>query len=267
MLRVLESAYRDANGRIAYAAVGELLESGASLSIGRMENYSNAVLRLSRILEVELGCPIQVNLYHTPSQGQGLGRHCDDHDVLVLQLRGEKQWQLIEPEGVAPSGLPDPADGNGAGEKTATLRAGDWLYLPRGVWHEVRNCGVEPSAHFTIGLHRDQPHSAFRAYGAPVAASEVPDRDGLDAADGDTLFDWRAAAVSVSRTDERIALDLSYRRRPLVLYGELEPVIERMQRAAHFRPRDLGVEDIGSAALLARFLTGVGVLALSAEPG
>ena len=84
----------------------ELLEAGASLSLARIEHYSNAVLRLSRVLEAELRCPVQVNLYQTPAGGQGLGSHLDGHDVLVLQLEGEKQWQISAPEGVGLSAPP-----------------------------------------------------------------------------------------------------------------------------------------------------------------
>jgi hypothetical protein len=265
--RVLESAYRDADGRVAHRVVGELLESGAALSIDHMENYSNAVLRFSRILETELDCPIQVNLYHTPARAQGLGRHRDEHDVLVLQLYGEKHWQLVDTDGIGSSGSSAAADGNGACETPVILRAGDWLYLPRGICHEVRNRGVEPSAHFTIGLHREQRRSAFRAFAAPIAASEIPDRSELEATHADTIFSWRAAAVPVTTTGGALAVHLDYRRKPLALYAELAPLVERMKRAARFRPRDLGVEDIGSAALLARFLAGVGVLALPAELG
>ncbi len=266
-VRVLNSAYRAADGRVAYTVVSELLESGAALSIGRMENYSNAVLRFSRILEAELDCPIQVNLYHTPAGGQGLGRHRDEHDVLVLQLHGEKVWQLVDPDGIGSAGSSPAADESTEHDKNVILRAGDWLYLPRGIWHVVRNRGVEPSAHFTIGLHREQPRSAFRAFAVPIAASEIPERAGLEATDADTAFSWRAAAVSATTAGDGFALNLGYRRRPLVLYPELEPIVERMQRAARFRPRDLGAEDMESAALLARFLAGVGVLALPAEPG
>ena len=48
------------------------------------------------------------------------------------------------------------------------------------------------------------------------------------------------------------------------LVGTRFQAVERIKRAARFRPRDL---DVGAAALLARFLAGVGVLALPAEPG
>lgn len=135
-------AYRDASGRIDPAAVRRLLEAGASLNVIRLEAYSNAVLRVSRALEAELRCPVQVNLYQTPGGGQGLGRHVDDHDVLVLQLEGEKHWQIFEAAGA-----------EGTEERSAKLRAGNWLFLPRGTGHEVRNAGGEPSVHLTIGFH------------------------------------------------------------------------------------------------------------------
>ena len=308
-------AYRNATGRIAHAAVRELLEAGASLSIARMEHYSNTVLRLSRLLEAELRSPVQINLYLTPAGGQGLGSHLDDHDVVVVQLEGEKQWQISAPDSVGLS-----ASATAATESTvehpATLRAGDWLYLPRGIRHEVRNSGPEPSAHLTIGFHPltwgaileralvkarsesrllneplgtdpeivgaesaadrlreilsfidvqaevDRHRRLVRALGEPIPVTEVPHRGALDASDADTFFAWRTGAVSVTRTTHGLELDLSYRRAPLVLHLDVEQLIERMSHVSGFCPRDLGVEDLEAATLLARFLAGVGVLAL-----
>lgn len=312
---VIRPAYRDSTGRVAHAAVRQLLEAGASLNIARVEHYSNAVLRLSRVLEAELRCPVQVNLYQTPAGGQGLGSHLDDHDVLVLQLEGEKQWRISAPEYVGRS-APPTSYSESAGEQTATLQAGDWLYLPRGIRHEVRNSGSDPSAHLTVGFHPltwgaileralvkaraesrllneplgadaervaaespadllrellsvidvqaevDRHRRVFRAIGEPIPAAGVPDRGALDAADADTFFAWRTGAVSLTRTAHGLELDLPYRRAPLVLYLDVEPVIERMSHVSGFCPRDLGVEDLEAATLLARFLAGAGVLAL-----
>jgi len=249
-MRVKDSAYRDAQGRVAPALVRDLVASGVSLNMSRIENYSNAVLALSRILEAELRAPIQINFYHTPQQGQGLGSHIDDHDVLVLQLQGQKQWQL---------------DGAGV-QRTLILNAGDWLYLPRGIRHDVRNCGLIPSAHFTVGFHRERKPSAFRAFAAQIAAGEVPDRDALEAADADTVFEWRGQTVTVTASENTLQLDLAYRRSPLRLYSELEPIVERMAQAARFRPRDLGFEDIDAVASLGRFLACGGFLSLAALP-
>jgi hypothetical protein len=231
---------------------------------------------------------------------------------LVLQLEGDKEWQISAPES---AGLSTRSGENGA-ERTAILRAGDWLYLPRGVRHEVRNSGPEPSVHFTIGFHPltwgaileralvkaraesrllnepvdadlerlgtespadrlrelfsfvdvraevDRHRRVFRALGEPIRVTEVPYRGALDAADADTFFAWRTGVVSLTRTTNGLELDLSYRRAPLVLYLDVEPVIKRMSHVSGFCPRDLGVEDLEAATLLARFLAGAGVLAL-----
>jgi hypothetical protein len=309
-------AYRDSTGRVAPAAVRRLFEAGASLNIARMEHYSNTVLRLSRLLEAELRAPVQVNLYRTPAGGQGLGSHVDDHDVVVVQLDGEKQWQISAPDGTGLSAVAtDAAESTDA--HTATLLAGDWLYLPRGIRHEVRNSGPEPSVHLTIGFHPltwgaileralvkaraasrllneplgaepervvtespderlrellsfidveaevERHRRAFRALGEPIPANEVPDRGALDAADGDTPFAWRTGAVSLTRTTHGLELDLSYRRAPLLLHLEFAPLIERMPNLSSFCPRDLDVEDLDTATLLARFLAGAGILALA----
>lgn len=308
-------AYRDATGRVAHAAVRHLLEAGASLNIARVEHYSNAVLRLSRVLEAELRCPVQVNLYQTPAGGQGLGTHVDGHDLLVLQLEGEKQWRFAAPENGALSAPPlsHPAS---VGEQCATLRAGDWLYLPRGIRHEVRNSNSAPSVHLTIGFHPltwgaileggvmkaraasrllneplgsdreragtecpadvlrellsfvdvqaevDRHRRNFRAIGEAIPDADVPPRGALDASDADTVFAWRTGAVSLTRTATGVELNLPYRRAPLVVYLDVEPLLERMSQVSRFCPRDLGVEDLETATLLARFLAGAGVLSL-----
>ena len=178
------SAYRSWSGRVDHAGVRRLLESGASLNILRLEHYSNAVLRFTRALEAEFRCPVQVNLYQTPAGGQGLGSHVDKHDVLVLQLAGEKEWRISGMENPgstahAHSSTPSPS------EWTAVLRDGDWLYVPRGIRHEVRNSGAERSVHFTVGFHPltwgaileralEKARTAGRLLHEPVGANPEP---------------------------------------------------------------------------------------------
>ena len=40
---------------------------------------------------------VQANAYSTPRGSQGFAVHHDTHDVLVLQVAGEKRWQLYDP--------------------------------------------------------------------------------------------------------------------------------------------------------------------------
>jgi len=151
------SAYSDRLGLFRQEAFRQLRAGGASLALGHSENYSNQALALTRQLEAEFHCPVQVNLYVTPRASQGLGAHVDPHDVMILQLHGEKEWDIY------PSSPPPnrPAAGTGmtlnADELPAfervTLRRGGWLFLPKGTRHEVRNRADETSVHFTIGFH------------------------------------------------------------------------------------------------------------------
>ena len=43
------------------------------------------------------GCAVQANSYSTPRGSQGFAVHHDTHDVLVLQVAGEKRWLLYDP--------------------------------------------------------------------------------------------------------------------------------------------------------------------------
>jgi hypothetical protein len=92
------------------------------------------LLAFARALEAAVQAPVQINYYATPGEAQGLGAHTDPHDVLVCQLHGRKTWDV-------------------AGLGTLTLGPGDWLFVPRGTRHDVRNLHSEPTAHLAIGFH------------------------------------------------------------------------------------------------------------------
>lgn len=139
------SAYRDRSGMVNPEAVRQLFTRGLSVVMVSVETYSERLLALCRGLEAALHCPAQANLYATPGSAQGLKKHVDRHDVLILQLRGEKTWDIYPPDYRGGE--------SGAKPETVVLRSGSWLYVPKGIWHEVRNAGPEPSVHLTIGFH------------------------------------------------------------------------------------------------------------------
>jgi len=148
--------YLDRTGAFQEEAFRQLRAGGASLALGNFENYSNSTLALSRELETEFRCPVQVNLYVTPAGAQGLGSHVDPHDVLILQVAGRKTWSIFEgPNLDAP-------------HSDIVLPPGGWLFLPKGARHDVRNLGAELSVHLTIGFH-------------PLTWGEVFDRSLRDA--------------------------------------------------------------------------------------
>ena len=60
------------------------------------------IIELCQQLAAELGHPVQANAYVTPPQNQGFSNHYDVHDVFVLQIEGEKRWQIHAPVLEAP---------------------------------------------------------------------------------------------------------------------------------------------------------------------
>ena len=118
-----------------------------------------------RGLEADLGEPVQANSYYTPAGSQGFGVHHDTHDVLCLQVAGEKRWLVYEPLLELPLkqqrwssdlGTPGPV------VQDLTLRAGDTLYLPRGWLHEALTSESD-SLHITVGIHVYTRLDALRA--------------------------------------------------------------------------------------------------------
>jgi bifunctional lysine-specific demethylase and histidyl-hydroxylase NO66 len=114
---------------------------------------------LAHSIEVELNFPTAVNAYLTPAESQGFGAHCDDHDVLILQIQGSKIWHLyndtdlpphVSPETIDTAELPLPTD--------LRLEVGDVLYVPRGRIHAAETTS-EPSIHLTVAINAPTVHA------------------------------------------------------------------------------------------------------------
>jgi len=68
--------------------------------------------------------------------GGGVGPHVDDYDVFLIQLAGDRQWQLAPPgDWVVRKNQPLKLIRNFKATETETLHAGDMLYLPAGWAH------------------------------------------------------------------------------------------------------------------------------------
>src|SRR5262249_26048300 len=75
-------------------------------------------------------------------------------DVFVLQVSGSKHWTLYDTLIELPlhgQGFEPEKHSPGAATRELTLRAGDVLYCPRGLFHSARSTD-EVSLHITLGL-------------------------------------------------------------------------------------------------------------------
>ena len=113
---------------------------------------------------------MQANSYYTPRGSQGFAVHHDTHDVLVLQVAGEKRWLLYDPLLELPLKHQRYSKSLGdEGEPTddLVLRAGDTLYLPRGWLHQAETSDTD-SLHLT---DRDQRLHVARRREAALGAA------------------------------------------------------------------------------------------------
>jgi ribosomal protein L16 Arg81 hydroxylase len=131
------------------------LRDGYTLIIDAVDDMSDGVMRAAEDFERALHESVQVNLYAGWREQQGFHRHCDTHDVIVLQVYGKKYWRVYE--GGRPHPLKDDIETNSvAPDKIAwegMLESGDALYIPRGWWHEASGVG-EVTLHLTFGIHQ-----------------------------------------------------------------------------------------------------------------
>lgn len=144
------------SGHVDAPSLMARFDAGATLVVSQFHELHAPLARFCRGLEKLFLHPVQCNVYLTPASAQGFRIHFDTHDVLVLQVEGEKQWRVWNGQP-----LPHPTrrtpwdrDVKPAGEPAEfVLRPGQGLYLPRGVLHEARtSTDGGHSLHLTIGL-------------------------------------------------------------------------------------------------------------------
>lgn len=123
------------------------LRRGATVILDGVEELDPNVSSFADRLSDAVGEAVQVNLFASFAAVPSFGAHHDEHDALVLQVSGEKQWTLGEP------GRPSAAGEQDSAEQQLTMREGDALYFPQGTMHDpVAQNG--PSLHLTFGFSR-----------------------------------------------------------------------------------------------------------------
>lgn len=187
-----------------------LFAEGATIVLQGLHRTWEPVRALAAGLAADLGHPVQANAYVTPAQNQGFSAHYDVHDVLVLQVHGEKRWTVHEPVHLHPlrdqpwtghrARVADRAQDEPVLE--ATLRPGDVLYLPRGWIHSARALGGV-TAHLTLGVHQWTRHHAAEALLDRASARAVEDpRLRVSLPVGVDLADPEALAADVEEVRE-----------------------------------------------------------------
>lgn len=155
---------------------------GYSIILRRIENYWEPIKKLCFNLREVMSHHVQANMYLTPKNSVAFTPHIDDHDVLVLQIAGSKNWQLYDSFYETPL-----LESNGAsslnkehlkGLKELVLNAGDVMYIPRGVPHNAFTTN-DSSLHLTIGIYPVQWVDLFKDILNGIAVQDVAYRKAL----------------------------------------------------------------------------------------
>ena len=142
-------------------AVGVVTElgRGATLVLQGLHRFWPPLGTVARRLAAEIGHAVFVNAYLTPRSAQGFGAHTDPYHAWLVQVEGDKTWQLWAPGRDPDTDRPD---------HEVVLAAGDTLWIPRGWWHAGRT-GELPSLHLTFTVWASQLEDVLAAMVAELA--------------------------------------------------------------------------------------------------
>jgi len=143
------------DGRMSASKITALLRDGATLVYNHIDLAHEPIGKLVQGLERVFRCRVGANMYAAWGTCHGFDVHFDDHDVLVLQIIGQKAWKVFGPSGVKfpiSRGAADSTITETPPQFDRTIEPGDALYIPRGWWHYAAPCSG-PTVHITIGIH------------------------------------------------------------------------------------------------------------------
>ncbi len=133
--------------------IRRLLEAGATVNAFGLEPHFPALLDLKNRFAAAFGAEVECAFFYSQRDHQGLSPHYDCVEIFVLQISGEKRWQVSSQRVAAPvvgygsATWFDPQ----APHATIELRPGDLLYLPRGTFHQALAMSEE-SLHVSVAV-------------------------------------------------------------------------------------------------------------------
>ena len=234
------SGYRQRDRDAAIADDRKLesfLRQGATLVVGAAHRSLRSVGALAHAFETALHSYAYVNLYASWRSTPGFGTHWDDHDVFVVQVRGEKLWQLYGPTRRFPTKVDTTLDDSVPKTPlwTGMLTPGDVFYIPRGWWHDARVLRAQQGAgsiHLTCQIRTVTGQDMLVWLGSKLAQHELFRKDVPLMASERQLAAYlgELKALIESGLRERTAQELKddfrnrWRERPAIRFGPwIEP--------------------------------------------
>lgn len=152
--------------------------AGYSLIYDKIDENISSIKSLCRDVksQIKTANSVYVNAFLTPANSQALLRHVDWQHVIILQLEGEKKWNLFDSEFQNPlnnyqTNIINANLENAEKIDEINLKKGDLLYVPKGMAHEVQTLG-SPSLHLTLTIETITYYHVFKKYLEMLADSE-----------------------------------------------------------------------------------------------
>lgn len=154
--RLSPMQYLNNEGRIKLNKLYAYYANGYSIVLRRIDQLWNPIKKLCFNMRHSMSHHVKANMYLTPKNSVAYPAHIDAHDVIVLQIEGQKIWKLYDPlpqiqTPLLESPLPMLDNYPLSNPKEITLNAGDFMYLPRGIPHDAYTTD-QSSLHLTIGV-------------------------------------------------------------------------------------------------------------------
>jgi ribosomal protein L16 Arg81 hydroxylase len=135
--------------------LGRLMAAGCTIVLDTLDSFDPTMDVTCQALQWWSRELVQVNTYLTTGEASGFNLHWDDHGVIIVQLSGEKSWEVRGPSRVAPM-YRDAAVNNEPSDTivwAGTLQAGDVMHIPAG-------SGIKPPVRIAEAATACTPHSA-----------------------------------------------------------------------------------------------------------
>lgn len=141
--------------RLNVRALHDLLPQGVSIILNEVHRQIPQIRQLAAAVEREMGIRTQVNAYLSFSKGGAFKAHWDSHDVLVVQVHGNKRWRVWDAKVNHPVEISDKSnldvDTSVVADQEVEMAPGDVLFIPRGDPHSAA-VSTKHSVHLTIGF-------------------------------------------------------------------------------------------------------------------
>ncbi|MGB0180191.1 MAG: JmjC domain-containing protein [Candidatus Puniceispirillales bacterium] len=145
------------------------INSGCSVVLNDVTYLNSKIRSVASFLEKKTGAQVQANIYFSMGNNKAFGPHFDTHDVLAIHCQGSKDWNIYKKREEHPINSPQfklskEENKRRAGEleKLVTLNPGDFLYLPRGHYHDAL-AATNGAIHIAFGLTKIKPIDLLNA--------------------------------------------------------------------------------------------------------